>query len=86
MREPDPDHNRLTRQFLGGLVVVIVGCLGLLASLVFLYPAHSAGLGVALTITLVLSAVVVVAAIVVCIVLARRIGAINRASQRRPPR
>jgi hypothetical protein len=85
VQEPGPEHNRLTRQFLGALVVVIVGCLGLLASLVFLYPAHSAGLGIALTSTLVLSAVVVVAGAVTCIVLARRIGALNRAS-RRPPR
>lgn len=82
MQEPGPEHNRLTRRFLSTLVVVIIGCLGLLASLVFLYPAHSAGLGIALTITLVLSAVVVVAGAVMCVVLARRMSALNRAGRR----
>ncbi|MCS5734089.1 hypothetical protein [Herbiconiux daphne] len=83
MPTPTPEHNRLTRQFLGSLLVAIAGCLGALASLVFLYPAHTIAVGVTLDVTLVVSLVVIVAAAVVCVRLASRISALNRGSRGR---
>ncbi len=79
----NPQHTRLSRLFLATLVVVVFGALGALASLVFLYPQHSAATGVVLDITLGVSLAVFVAAGIVAIVTSRRIAALNRAARRR---
>ena len=83
---PAPDHTRLSRRFLAALVVAVFGALGALASLVFLYPAHSELTGAILDGTLVLSLAVLVGAGVFAIVTSRRIAALNRATPvKRPP-
>ncbi|MGA1836185.1 hypothetical protein VD659_04560 [Herbiconiux sp. 11R-BC] len=72
------DHNRLTRQFLGSLIVAVLGCLGALASLVFNYTATTDGLRITLDITLAVSLAVIVAAAAFCIVVAARIRKLPR--------
>ena len=76
-------HQRLTHRFLGSIVVAIVGGIGVLACLVFLYVTPE-GLGRdALDVGLVVAGVVTVGAIVLCILTALRINAINRAERHR---
>lgn len=72
------EHTRLSRVFLGTLIVVVFGALGALAS-----PAHSEATGIALGVTLAISLVVFVGAGIFAIVTSRRIAALNRASRRR---
>ncbi|MCS5717316.1 hypothetical protein N1027_04105 [Herbiconiux sp. CPCC 205763] len=77
------EHTRLSRRFLGTLIVVVFGALGALASLVFLYPAHSEATGIVLDVTLAISLAVFVGAGIFAIVTSRRITALNRASRPR---
>ena len=83
MGQVNPDHTRLSRQFLATLIVVVFGALGALASLVFLYPEHSEATGITLDVTLGISLAVFVGAGIFAIVTSRRIAALNRASRSR---
>ncbi len=64
----------------------MVGALGVLASLVFLYTAREDVLRGILDTTLAVAGVMLAAGVVLCVLTARRIGAANRASRRRPSR
>lgn len=79
------DDNRLTRRFLAWLIVVMVGAIGVLASLVFLYTAHDEVTRGILDTTLVVSGATLALGVAMCLVTARRISVVNRAS-RHPPR
>lgn len=77
------DTNRLTHRFLAWLIVAMLGALGMLASLVFLYTARDDVTRGILDSTLAVSGAALAVGVVLCVLVARRIGAANRVARRR---